>query len=280
MVCGQLLVCVILVLVLRTRRHVLYLLSIFVADPRWRHQMETYSTLLVICEGNPLVTIGFRSHKGQWRGALMFSLICTRINDWATIETPVIWDAIALILWRHCNAIKHYICGDTTTLFHVTHWNPDRDLAAERNYLWLRQIIRRLELWSWPIIIFIVSMIKACIHSRPTSIIQRHKHKNGEKYGLSTRFRLQTPTHPISHIEDWHLWLVCRSLDAHRFYSLAVNIIYLARVCPLRGYVRDMSDMLQRFIWIHLPAFRWNNNAVEIYINKKKHFEMNSYIWP
>ena len=21
-------------------------------------------------------------HKGQWRGALMFSLICTRINDW------------------------------------------------------------------------------------------------------------------------------------------------------------------------------------------------------
>ena len=76
MACGQLLVCVILVLVLRTRRHVLYLLSIFVVDPWWRHQMETYSALLAICEGIPPVTVGFRSHKGQWRGALMVSLIC------------------------------------------------------------------------------------------------------------------------------------------------------------------------------------------------------------
>ena len=41
-------------------------------------------------------------HKGQWRGALMFSLICARINDWviigeAGIETP------SCPLWRHCN---------------------------------------------------------------------------------------------------------------------------------------------------------------------------------
>ena len=33
-------------------------------------------------------------HKGQWRGALMFSLICA----WLTIVTPVIWDAIGLII--------------------------------------------------------------------------------------------------------------------------------------------------------------------------------------
>ena len=39
----------------------------------WCHQMETFSTLLVICAGNSL-------HKGQWRRALMFSLICAWIN--------------------------------------------------------------------------------------------------------------------------------------------------------------------------------------------------------
>ena len=32
----------------------------------WRHQMETFSAILALCEGNPTVT-----------GALMFSLICT-----------------------------------------------------------------------------------------------------------------------------------------------------------------------------------------------------------
>ena len=43
--------------------------------PWWRHQMETFSALLAICAGNS-------PHKGQWRGALVFSLICVRINSW------------------------------------------------------------------------------------------------------------------------------------------------------------------------------------------------------
>ena len=37
--------------------------------------METFSALLAICAGNSPV-------KGQWRGALMFSLICVWINGW------------------------------------------------------------------------------------------------------------------------------------------------------------------------------------------------------
>ena len=45
----------------------------------WRHQMETFSALLAPCAGNSPVN---SPHKGQWRGALIFSLICTRINDW------------------------------------------------------------------------------------------------------------------------------------------------------------------------------------------------------
>ena len=37
----------------------------------WRHQMETFSALL----DSP--------YKGQWRGALMFPLICAWTNGWA-----------------------------------------------------------------------------------------------------------------------------------------------------------------------------------------------------
>ena len=36
---------------------------------------ETFSALLAICAGNS-------PHKGQWRGALMFSLICASVNAW------------------------------------------------------------------------------------------------------------------------------------------------------------------------------------------------------
>ena len=45
----------------------------------WRHQTETFSALLALCGENPLVTGGF-PHKGQLRGALMFSLICAWTN--------------------------------------------------------------------------------------------------------------------------------------------------------------------------------------------------------
>ena len=47
----------------------------------WRHQMETFSALLAICAGNSPVPVEF-PHKGQWRGALMFSLICVWISGW------------------------------------------------------------------------------------------------------------------------------------------------------------------------------------------------------
>ena len=47
----------------------------------WCHQMETFSTLLAICAGNSLVTGEFPA-QNQWRGALMFSLICAYMNGW------------------------------------------------------------------------------------------------------------------------------------------------------------------------------------------------------
>ena len=47
----------------------------------WRHQMETFSALVALCAGNSPVPVN-SPHKGQWRGALMFSLICAWTNGW------------------------------------------------------------------------------------------------------------------------------------------------------------------------------------------------------
>ena len=43
----------------------------------WRHQRETLSALLSLCVGNAPVN---SPHKDQWRGALMFCLICAWRN--------------------------------------------------------------------------------------------------------------------------------------------------------------------------------------------------------
>ena len=71
----------------------------------WRHQMETFSMLLTLCARNSLVTGEF-PHKGQWRGALMFSLICAWVilskQSWGWwFETP------SRSSWRHCNLRGH-----------------------------------------------------------------------------------------------------------------------------------------------------------------------------
>ena len=44
-----------------------------------RHQMETFFVLLAYSTGNSAMN---SPHKGQWRGALMFSLICAWTNNW------------------------------------------------------------------------------------------------------------------------------------------------------------------------------------------------------
>ena len=59
------------------------------------------SALLTLCGGIHRWPVN-SPHKGQWRGALMFSLICTWINGWVNNR-----EAGDLrhhrTLWRHCN---------------------------------------------------------------------------------------------------------------------------------------------------------------------------------
>ena len=39
---------------------------------------------------------------GQWRGALIFSLMCAWTNSSKTVEAPVIWDSMTS-MWCHCH---------------------------------------------------------------------------------------------------------------------------------------------------------------------------------
>ena len=50
--------------------------------PWWRHQMETFSASLAFVRGIHRSPVN-SPHKSQWCGALMFTLSCTWINDWA-----------------------------------------------------------------------------------------------------------------------------------------------------------------------------------------------------
>ena len=54
---------------------------VYIAEAWWRHQVETFFALLAICAGIHRSPVN-SPHKGQWRGALMFSLICAWINGW------------------------------------------------------------------------------------------------------------------------------------------------------------------------------------------------------
>ena len=56
-----------------------------------------FSVLLALCEGNPPVTGGFPSQRPVVRNLDIFFDVSGQTVE-QTIKTPVIWDAIALIM--------------------------------------------------------------------------------------------------------------------------------------------------------------------------------------
>ena len=98
-------------------------------------QMEAFSALLVICSGNSPVPVN-SPHKGQWRGALMFSLMCTRINSWIN-------NGEAGDLRRHR---AHY---DVTVMFVVVVllWLYEQPLTIHATYSPISSI--GLLYWHW-----------------------------------------------------------------------------------------------------------------------------------
>ena len=67
----------------------------------WHHQMETFSALLALCSWNSPV-------KGQWRGTVMFSLICAWINGWIKPSWGWWFEPLSRSLWR-----ANYDCNET-----------------------------------------------------------------------------------------------------------------------------------------------------------------------
>ena len=73
--------------------------------PWWRHQMETFAALLVLCEGNSPVTGEFLSQRPvMWSFDVFFDL---RLNKWLSKQSWGWWfETQSRSLWRHCNVIK------------------------------------------------------------------------------------------------------------------------------------------------------------------------------
>ena len=77
----------------------------------WCHQLETFSALLVPCEGNPPITGGYPHRPVTWSfDLLLWSAPEQTIQQ--TIETQVIWETIAFImtsLYWHDNGAGLYL---------------------------------------------------------------------------------------------------------------------------------------------------------------------------
>ena len=73
----------------------------------WRHQMETFSASLALCEGNPPVTSGFPQRPVTRRFGAFFDL---RLNKRLSKQSRLRWfEATSDPLWRHCNALLHVV---------------------------------------------------------------------------------------------------------------------------------------------------------------------------
>ena len=68
----------------------------------WRHDMETFSASLALCEGKPPVASIFPSQKGTVTQSFdIFSYTPQEMVE-QTVQLPVIWNT-EMLMWSHCN---------------------------------------------------------------------------------------------------------------------------------------------------------------------------------
>ena len=78
--------------------------------PWWRHQMETLSALLALCEGNSPVTNEIPSQRPVARRFDVFSDL--RLNKRLSKQTWGWWfETPSRSLWRHCNELQSCIAS-------------------------------------------------------------------------------------------------------------------------------------------------------------------------
>ena len=81
----------------------LWLLTVKVSDAWWCHQMETFSTLLVLCAGNSSVTGGFPSQRPGTQSFDVSSFdLC--LNKRLSKQSRRWWfETLSHSLWPYCN---------------------------------------------------------------------------------------------------------------------------------------------------------------------------------
>ena len=110
------------------------------ANSLWHHQMETFSTLLALCEGNPLATGEFPSQRPVTLSFDVFFDLCLhkQLSQWwrcQSFETP------SHSSWRRCNVGSNDCCSG---------WPPN----AESQHLFQKLLLYMLT---------IISFIAKCI---------------------------------------------------------------------------------------------------------------------
>ena len=81
-------------------------------------------------------------HKGQWRGALMFSLICTRINGWVNNDE-------AGDLRRHCAHYDVIVMYQRVICYTCTDWCHVISLAGMRGHQTPKQRVSSTKYFQW-----------------------------------------------------------------------------------------------------------------------------------
>ena len=90
----------------------------------WRHQIETFSALLVICAGNSPVPVN-SPQKGQWRTRSFHVFFNLRLNKRLSKQAWGWWfETISCPLWRHCNVDSSRDRSDPIRIscLHVSCW--------------------------------------------------------------------------------------------------------------------------------------------------------------
>ena len=124
------------------------------ADAWWRHLMEAFSALLALCAGNSPVPVN-SPHKGQWRGALVFSFICAWINDWVNNR-----EADDLRRHRgHYDVIVMEKDKAHNWIF-STHGDSDRDLVKRRQQCSRQPVPNIFSSYCWPIAVSLRTVAK------------------------------------------------------------------------------------------------------------------------
>ena len=176
----------------------------------WRHQMETFSALLAICAGNSPVPVN-SPHKGQWRGALMFSLICVCINGW--------------INNREAGDLRRYRVHYVVIVMRTTHTQNspiDCDGVQLTNaqchmvpisILWYRE--------SWTI------QLKCTFETKQERIVSYY------------------PTHHRGHTNFWYVCLSERAYFNHPEYSYTIWYVYNEWSIQARSKVVRRKHIIQ-----------------------------------